>query len=215
MPEYKTTTPAPAAEWHQTTPTRPPSIRSDVLVPIMRALAGGILVASAIIAGLWASQLDAWPWRAWLAASLTLAAIIWLWESRGLKATLWAWERRLQIDLDRDGSKGPPPPALVINARAGEITTQAQAETELLERLHAFLAACIAADDTTEATWVPATLDRDTYVRFRDALIHGSYARWRGRRVNAGWTIYPGLTANSIMAQMLRDRPGLLTQITP
>lgn len=100
-----------------TSPVRPPSVHSDVLVPLGQAIVSGLFIG---IAGATAARLlfnlD-WsivePLGILLFASV--AAGTWFWRMGWASSTIERLEQRTGVDLDGDGQVGLAPHAYTVN----------------------------------------------------------------------------------------------------
>ena len=87
-------------------------------------------------------------------------------------------------DLDGDGRLGHGDGAGLVLVRArGEA---APADVALRDELQAFIEGCQV--DTSARRWEPA-IGRERYRAWRDKLIDGGWARWRGGDPRAGWEL--------------------------
>lgn len=87
-------------------------------------------------------------------------------------------------DLDGDGRLGHGDGAGLVLVRARG--ADAPADVALRDELQAFVNGC--AVDTSARRWEPA-IGRERYRAWRDRLIDGGWARWRGGDPRAGWEL--------------------------
>jgi len=97
-------------EIERISPTRPPSLESDVLVPAAWSLITGAMMALvfAVLLAVNGSQL----WPALAAGTLTTIAA-WLWKSSVIHGLLRAVEIITNRDIDGDGYVGNPEPRVI------------------------------------------------------------------------------------------------------
>jgi hypothetical protein len=201
------------------TPVHPLTILSHAVLPAVRAMFFGVLIASILgVSMVCFGASDRIALLAWVLCFLIITVWRWIAESAVILNMTWSIEERTGQDLNLDGIVGRPTGPLVINARRGQVVAQAQADDELLRSFADFVSACLTDDPAdmrpnTEDEWCPRPLKHDTYVMFRDALVRGGYARWRSPRHNTGWEFMPGLTAQGVLTEALADRPGLVAEM--
>ena len=89
-----------------TEPVRDPGLGSDFVLPLLQAVATGVLVGGlAMISGVGGGG-----WRAFWLAFLVVALLAWFWTLSVARDTLWRLESVLQKDFDGDGVAGAPVP---------------------------------------------------------------------------------------------------------
>jgi hypothetical protein len=196
---------APAfTEAHRTSPARPASTESDVVVPLLQSLITGVIVG--LPAGTLITLVCRWPW--WSAPAIAVGVIIpavWLHRLSAHTRALWTVEKIIQRDVDSDGNIGQPD---VVELRA-EIHDRRQDHHNTiwrvtfpgdLRRLRRFAAAI-------EYGSVKFS-ERDAlacgYTRFeelRDLFILNGWAEWRDPQAHQqGVTLTPA--GESIVEQI-------------
>lgn len=156
-------------------PARPANLASDVAVPLLQAAVTGALVGLlALIAGSLA-RWDVDPLRLWAAVALAVAVVAWLVLLGQTRRLLWAVERLVGLDLDGDGRQGEPCERVVIvnGRRPGD----RPARREELTGMMGFVAR-LQIKGAALRDW-EGELGRDTYNRYRDALISSGWADWK------------------------------------
>lgn len=193
-------------------PLQAPTMRGQVGVPLALAATGA--VSGATLVALIASDAHAeQPFRWFVYAFIVLFIALFWFACRASHRTLWREEIRRGVDLDQDGSVGPPGHPFAVNARQRNLQQEQQATEDLyFQRLEWFVNTChqrlgrgrgIAEKDMTQLTMPDGhKLTMELYDQFRDMLIRLRYAEWRNAfRHKTGWQLVPGLSAAEIMRQ--------------
>ena len=103
-----------------------------------------------------------------------------------------ALERWTGADLNNDGRIGGGDGLVLLRARNAP-----DGDEQVRDELRAFLAGCLI--DTSARRWEPE-LGRQRYQEWRDMLIGGGYARWKGSDQRTGWELMA--TPDEIMARL-------------
>ena len=168
------------------------SLRDGVLVPILQALATGILSGLALAGVLWLAGVEsAWRW------SLALIPVVWLvmWL-----ASLSHWraslERLLNRDLNNDGVIGEQP-VRIIEQPSPEVRVILERdngrETDFIdlpaqpEQLRQLADGLLSGRQFALSAWsgTGAPFSRSEFERLRDELIKRGLARWRNANAQA------------------------------
>ena len=169
------------------------SLRDGVIVPILQALATGILSGLALAGVLWLAGVEsAWRW------SLALIPVVWLvmWL-----ASLSHWraslERLLNRDLNNDGVIGEQQPPVIISEPAREVRVTLEREegrhVDIIdlpakeEQLRQLADGLLSGRQFALSAWsgTGAPFSRSEFERLRDEMIRRGLARWRNERAQA------------------------------
>ena len=169
------------------------SLRDGVIVPILQALATGILSGLALAGVLWLAGVEiAWRW------SLALIPVVWLvmWL-----ASLSHWraslERLLNRDLNNDGVIGEQQPPVIISEPAREVRVTLERDegrhVDIIdlpaqpEQLRQLADGLLSGRQFALSAWsgAGAPFSRSEFERLRDELIKRGLARWRNANAQA------------------------------
>ncbi len=193
----------PGVRYERRRPARSANIESDVAVPGVQALITGLIggIAGGIVAMLVHAPK---PWAWGLAIGVITTAVTWILLLVDHRQLLWEIEEVIGRDLDDDGIVGDPdPPApeerLILVHDAGR-----HHQVNERARFEAFIRGC-EVHGTSQNYWEgPGRLEREEYLRWRDALIRLGWAKWRNpRHPRQGWVLL--FPAEEIISGMFRS----------
>lgn len=169
-------------EAHRTSPARPASTESDVVVPLLQSLITGVIVG--LPAGTFVALVCQWPW--WSAPAIAVGVIIpavWLHRLGAHTRALWTVERVIGRDLDGDRQVGPLPvhlEATITDRRRGHSTvwrTQFPGEARFLRRF----AAAVDAGTCTFSERDAVVCGYTQFEALRDQFLLNGWADWRNQ----------------------------------
>jgi len=178
-----------------TTPSREPGFIADALVPTFQALVTGFLFSSLVTFLVAQTDYDGKLTVVWLGIMLGISTVAWLFLLLDSRKLLRVVERLTGLDLDHDGTVGPPTVEtryIPLNPSASRQDAARVAEAEEKARVASELSHFVAKlphIGTDSRTW-EGRIGRDKYTAFRDLLIEMGWATWNhARDKRQGWRL--------------------------
>jgi hypothetical protein len=146
------------AEMETAVPARPAGIVADLLVPLGQAMVTGALLGGLLVfaVGEVAPGFGGDLFKVWAITALAITAGTWLILLGQTRRLLWAVERLTGLDLDEDGTAGPPEKqAIEVHVRDGRQTRIIGSDWLGMsdDRLILFAAGLVRGRGLTEGEW--------------------------------------------------------------
>jgi len=164
-------------EVEERTPARPPTLESDVVVPLAQALATGVLLGGATgLVGTWAQAPD--PWALALGVGCGATVVTWGLMLRQVRDLLW----QVRTALAPEPTEEPERPVVRVElAHQGDRRVQyldLPGDPELLAHLARRV---LAGDPLSEARWTGkrGPFSKAEFQTLRAELLRAGVVRWR------------------------------------
>jgi hypothetical protein len=166
-------------EAHRTSPARPASTESDVVVPLLQSLITGVIVGLPV--GTFVALAFQWPW--WSAPAIAIGAVIpavWLHRLGAHSRALWTVEKIFNRDVDGDSFTGEPPrQSFEMEVKTGR-TIQRFDMPGRLEQFYTLARGILRGKPFSEHEWTPQRrlYSVPTFRQIRSRLLELRYIEW-------------------------------------
>lgn len=189
---YKADTPL-FEQFEQREPVRAPSVHSDVLVPVYRALAYGLGtgVLVCLVALALSIEMDTKAWLLTFSIPMMVVLLVVLFTQFGwVSDTLWRIEEHTGKDLNGDGQLGQPPVFTSVN-QYGKVTkhelTPEREKTRFIEFVHACYEGNTSVTTLARRGYSEGEIDRYRAILMRPDV---AAARWKSDKSHQlGWVM--------------------------
>ena len=193
-------------------PHQQETFMSAVIIPGVQTLISGFLSGLTFGVIWWALTLPQ-PWKAGWIFGLLISVTFW---AINLRAWTMRLEKLLNVDLNFDGYKGPPPPPAPIprvKIELGQIH-EGSRQLDIIDlpatpdQLRTLAQGVLAGRTFAEDVWAPGLFSKPAFSKLRDEMVSRGLARWKNPNAHAQG-VEPTAAGKAILRKLAEIPPTL------